>query len=210
MGIELIGFIAVVLLAYLIPGPDFLLVSRYAVQHRRLGLAAALGAQSGLCIHMLTAALGLSAIAARSAELFMLIRWAGAAYLIWMGLAVLYSSRSQHRSAQADVQENIDATSRSRAFANGFLCNLLNPKAVIFFLSVLPQFIDPTVSAARQILILGVLDVLIGVAWWWGVVILMERVAQALRRPRIRQWWDWVTGSLMIGASALLVRNSPS
>ena len=97
MGIELIGFIAVVLLAYLIPGPDFLLVSRYAVKHRRLGLAAALGAQSGLCIHMLTAALGLSAIAARSAELFMLIRWAGAAYLIWMGLAVLYSSRSQHR-----------------------------------------------------------------------------------------------------------------
>ncbi|EHA15887.1 LysE family transporter [Halomonas sp. HAL1] len=67
---ELVGFIAVVLLAYLIPGPDFLLVSRYAVQHKQLGFTAALGAQSGLCLHMLMAAMGLSAIAAQSAELF--------------------------------------------------------------------------------------------------------------------------------------------
>lgn len=210
MGIELIGFVAVVLLAYLIPGPDFLLVSRYAVKHRRLGFAAALGAQSGLCIHMLMAALGLSAIAARSAELFMLIRWMGAAYLIWMGLTVLYSSRSQYRSEQVDAQEATEVASRSRAFANGFLCNLLNPKAIIFFLSVLPQFINPAVGAVQQILILGVLDVLIGIAWWWGVIIIMERVARVLSRPHIRRWWDWVTGSLMIGAGALLARNSPS
>ncbi|WP_438767143.1 LysE family translocator [Kushneria sp. TE3] len=210
MGIELAGFVAVVVLAYLIPGPDFLLVSRYAVQNKRLGLAAALGAQSGLCIHMLVAALGLSAIAAQSAEFFMIVRWLGAAYLIWMGLCVLRQSR--HQSASSDVQKQgvqkeQALTGHRRAFANGFLTNLLNPKAIVFFLSVLPQFMNLAGDAVRQILILGVLDVAIGVVWWWGVVAVMQQLAGMLKRPAVRQWWDRITGGLMIGAGALLARN---
>lgn len=205
MGIEFFGFIAVVLLAYLIPGPDFLLVSRYAVQDKRLGLTAALGAQSGLCAHMLVAAIGLSAIAAQSAGFFMIVRWLGAVYLVWMGITVLHSSR--HQAASSDVQKERVLIGHRRAFANGFLTNLLNPKAIVFFLSVLPQFMDPAADAVRQILILGILDVAIGIFWWWGVVIVMQRVASVLKRPAIRQWWDRITGGLMIGAGALLARN---
>ncbi|REC96433.1 LysE family translocator [Kushneria indalinina] len=210
MGIELVGFIAVVVLAYLIPGPDFLLVSRYAVQEKRLGLAAALGAQSGLCVHMLVAALGLSAIAAQSAEFFMIVRWLGAAYLVWMGITVLRQGR--HHTASSDVQsEKVQSeqvlNGHRRAFANGFLTNLLNPKAIVFFLSVLPQFMDPAGDAVRQILMLGVLDVAIGVVWWWGVVAVMQQVANVLKRPRVRQWWNRITGGLMIGAGALLARH---
>ncbi|TMU27151.1 LysE family translocator [Halomonas sp. ATBC28] len=203
---ELVGFIAVVLLAYLIPGPDFLLVSRYAVQHKHLGFAAALGAQSGLCLHMLMAAMGLSAIAAQSAEFFVVIRWVGAAYLIWLGISVLRKSE-QHQIVQDEVQCEDACTGHCRAFVSGFLTNVLNPKAIVFFLSVLPQFMDPAADVVRQILILGVLDVVIGVVWWWGVVWLMQRVADILRKPNIRQWWDRVTGGLMLGAGALLARN---
>ncbi|WGI26224.1 LysE family translocator [Halomonas alkaliantarctica] len=203
---ELVGFIAVVLLAYLIPGPDFLLVSRYAVQHKQLGFTAALGAQSGLCLHMLTAAMGLSAIAAQSAEFFIVIRWVGAAYLIWLGISVLRKSE-QHQIVQDELQCEDACTGHRRAFVSGFLTNVLNPKAIVFFLSVLPQFMDPTADVVRQILILGVIDVVIGVLWWWGVVWLMQRVADTLRKPNIRQWWDRVTGGLMLGAGALLARN---
>lgn len=205
MNLELIGFIAVVLLAYLIPGPDFLLVSRYSVLSKRLGFTAALGAQSGLCVHMLIAAAGLSTIAAQSAELFLVIRWLGAAYLIWLGINALRTS--QYRVATNELDRANGVTEHHRAFANGFLTNLLNPKAIVFFLSVLPQFMDPAAGAVRQILILGVLDVVIGIAWWWGVVLLMQRVAGALRRPQIRQWWDRITGGLMICAGTLLARN---
>lgn len=202
---EFVGFIAVVLLAYLIPGPDFLLVSRYAVQHKHLGFYAALGAQSGLCVHMLMAALGLSTIAAQSAGIFGVIRWMGAAYLIWLGITVL--RQSQPQSAHHVSQRDHVCAGHRRAFVNGLLTNLLNPKAIVFFLSVLPQFMDPTADVLHQILILGVLDVAIGIAWWWGVVWLMQRVAHTLHRPHVRQWWDRATGGLMLGAGALLARN---
>ncbi|MEN6669985.1 LysE family translocator [Psychrobacter sp. B38] len=205
MEIEFVGFIAVVLLAYLIPGPDFLLVSRYAVQERRLGLIAALGAQSGLCIHMLIAAVGLSAIAAQSAEFFNIVRWLGAAYLVWMGINVLRQSR--HPIASNEVQKEDFSNNYRRAFVNGFLTNLLNPKAIVFFLSVLPQFMNPAADAVRQILVLGVLDVVIGVVWWWGVVAIMQQVAGVLRKPLVRQWWDRLTGGLMISAGVLLAKN---
>lgn len=205
MGLEFVGFIAVVLLAYLIPGPDFLLVSRYAVQGKRLGLMAALGAQSGLCVHMFIAAMGLSAIAAQSAEFFMIVRWLGAAYLVWMGIGVLRNSRQETTSSEPQKERVV--TGYRGAFASGFLTNLLNPKAIVFFLSVLPQFMDPAAGAVRQILILGVLDVAIGVFWWWGVVAVMQQLASVLKRSSVRQWWDRITGGLMIGAGAMLARN---
>ena len=145
---ELAGFIAVVLLAYLISGPDFLLVSRYAVQLKQLGFTTALGAQSSLCLHMLMAAMGFSAIA-RKLQIFLVIRWIGAAYLIWLGITVLRKSE-QHPIAQDEVQCEDACTGRRRASASGFLTNVLNPKAIVFFLAYyLNSWIQPLMSCVR-------------------------------------------------------------
>ncbi|MFD7298346.1 LysE family translocator [Streptomyces sp. NPDC059897] len=127
------------MLAYLIPGPDFLVIVRAGAWDTALGRAAAWGAQSGLCVHMCAAALGLSVIAARSAYAFTVIKLAGAAYLVFLGIRALLAARSgaaparPHRAPTADRKR--PGTFRS-SFTEGFLTNVLNPKAALF-LSVL-------------------------------------------------------------------------
>ncbi|MGY1456784.1 LysE family translocator [Streptomyces sp. SS8] len=91
--VGLAGFLGVVLLAYLIPGPDFLVITRAAVRRPGLGRAAAMGAQAGLCAHMLAAVLGLSVVAARSSVAFAAIKLAGAAYLVFLGVRALVAVR---------------------------------------------------------------------------------------------------------------------
>lgn len=170
---------------------------------------------------MMVAAMGLSAIAAQSAEFFMIVRWLGAAYLVWMGIGVLRNSRQETTSSEPQKERIV--TGYRSAFASGFLTNLLNPKAIVFFLSVLPQFMGPAGNAVRQILILGVLDVAIGIFWWWGVVAAIQQIAGILKKaigaPVVgshHRWaddrrWD-VTGQkrheLIIALVCAIERNS--
>ncbi|MFE7854534.1 LysE family translocator [Streptomyces sp. NPDC057403] len=195
MSVDLIGFLGVVLAAYVVPGPDFLVVLRSAAEHPLKGRAAALGAQAGLCVHMLAAALGLSLIAARSPVVFDVVRLLGAAYLVYLGIRAVSAARRAIRERRAGQAETCGAGAertgtvdpsagdtegaatplrspegeaghrlRQSGFTQGLLTNVLNPKAALFFLSVLPQFVHGGGSTTRQIFFLGSLDVLIGVA----------------------------------------------
>jgi threonine/homoserine/homoserine lactone efflux protein len=215
MSVDLVGFLGVVLVAYLVPGPDFLVVVRSAVEHPARGRAAAVGAQTGLCVHMLAAALGLSLIAARSPVVYDAIKLLGAAYLVHLGIrAVLAARRTackrRTETAAADGQEgptalrtpSSDGQARGRwrsGFTEGFLTNVLNPKAALFFLAVLPQFVHGGGSTARQVFFLGFLDVLIGVVYWFAVVVVAARLRAFLARPKIRHRWELTTGWLFIG-----------
>lgn len=199
---DLVGFLGVVLLAYLVPGPDFLVVVRSAARRSALGRAAALGAQSGLCVHMAAAALGLSVLAARSAYAFTLIRLAGAAYLVFLGVRALLAARRADRPVAAPDRGRVPRRERSTrrgSFAEGFLTNVLNPKAALFFLSVLPQFVDHGAGGVTgQIFLLGAVDVVVGVGYWLALVVVAARLGALLERPRVRRAWERVTGWLFV------------
>ncbi|MFE0434065.1 LysE family translocator [Streptomyces nigra] len=206
MSVDLVGFLGVVLLAYVVPGPDFLVVLRSATEHPTKGRAAALGAQSGLCVHMLAAAVGLSVVAARSPVIYDAIRLGGAGYLVYLGVRAVLAARrtarprgTQRQAIAPVVTGGGGSGSRWRSgFRQGLLTNVLNPKAALFFLSVLPQFVHGSGSPARQIFLLGILDVLIGVAYWFGLVAVAARLRALLARPAIRHRWELTTGWLFI------------
>ncbi|MER7400906.1 LysE family translocator [Streptomyces sp. NPDC000070] len=196
---DLVGFLGVVLLAYLVPGPDFLVIVRAAARRPALGRAAAYGAQTGLCVHMCAAALGLSVIAARSAQAFTAIRLAGAAYLVCLGVKALLEAREGRRRPPVAT---VTSTGRRDSFVQGFLTNVLNPKAALFFLSVLPQFVDRGGLLTEQIFLLGVLDIVIGVGYWLALVRVAARLRGVLGRPAWRRRWERITGCLFIAVGA--------
>ncbi|MCO1657410.1 LysE family translocator [Pseudonocardia humida] len=205
-GINWWGFVGVVLVAYLVPGPDFAVVLRSAARRPRAGVAAAAGAQVGLCAHMVLAVVGLSVVLARHPDALTAIRVLGGAYLLYLGgRLIIPTLRRRGRSPAAE-----EPVSTRSAFAHGLFTNLLNPKAVLFFAAVLPQFVVPGVApVAVQVAALGLLDVLLGVLPWSIVVALGVRVAGVLRRPRVRRWWDRVTGTALagLGGGLVLVRE---
>ncbi|MFE9458542.1 LysE family translocator [Streptomyces californicus] len=214
MSVDLMGFLGVVLVAYVVPGPDFLVVFRSAIEHPAKGRAAGLGAQAGLCVHMLAAAIGLAVIAARSPAVYGAIKLLGAAYLVHLGVRAVLSARRVGRERRAGGERPAAHEPRDDAapatgpepagarwrsgFAQGFLTNVLNPKAALFFLSILPQFVDGAGSTTRQIFFLGILDVLIGVVYWFAVVAVAARLRALLARPKVRRRWELTTGWLFI------------
>jgi threonine/homoserine/homoserine lactone efflux protein len=142
----------------IVPGPAVLyILTRSVSQGRTAGLVSAVAVNVGSLVHVLAAVVGLSVILAQSAVAFNVIKWAGVAYLAWIGVRTLRSSDAVF-SAPTTAP-----TSLRRVFIQGVLVNILNPKVAIFFLAFLPQFIDPTSSnAAFQSLILGLTLVTIG------------------------------------------------
>lgn len=212
MSVDLTGFLGVVLVAYVVPGPDFLVVVRSAAENPAKGRAAALGAQTGLCVHMLAAVAGLSLIAARSPMVYDAVKLLGAAYLVYLGIRAVRAARmtARERGAETAAADGLegpaaasvpDEPTRGRwrpGFVEGLLTNVLNPKAALFFLSILPQFVHGGASVARQILFLGVLDVLIGVVYWFALIAVASRLRDLLARPKIRHRWELTTGWLFV------------
>ena len=188
-------FIGAGLLLNLTPGPDMLFIVGHAAAHgRRAGVLAALGVSTGCMVHVLLAALGVSALLATSAFAFTLLKWLGAAYLVWIGLHLL------RRPAAAAVRVVPPAAS---VFRQGIVTNVLNPKVALFFLAFLPQFIVPDAPSQVQAFItLGLLFTLNG---------MLVCVAIALLAGIVRERWfgggatgaaPWLkraTGALFIG-----------
>jgi threonine/homoserine/homoserine lactone efflux protein len=151
---------ALACLAFLaIPGPSvFYIVTRSLVQGRRAGVTSMLGVQAGGLVHVVAAAFGVSALIASSAAAFTVVKYAGAAYLVFLGVRKLLAR---------DIEEPLfvlDRASTARLFGHGVVVNVLNPKTALFFLAFLPQFVDPNAGpVAPQMLVLGLLLVSLGV-----------------------------------------------
>ncbi len=206
----LIGFLAAVALAYVVPGPDFAIILRYSARGRRWGRAAAFGVICGLCVHLTLAVLGLSALLAQSEVAFTVVKLVGAAYLILLGIQSLLAARKPNRpgGAEGAVAPGSGSPPRLRpAFVQGFLTNVLNPKAALFFLSLLPQFIDPAAPVLPQTALLGTITVAFGVGWWMLFVALTGRISEWLARSTVRRWLDGVTGVFFIGLGIRLART---
>ncbi|MCG5216166.1 LysE family translocator [Streptosporangium sp. KLBMP 9127] len=150
-------FIATSLILVVSPGPNHLyIIARGVAQGRSAGLASALGVEAGTLIHIAAAAAGLSYLIAQSATLFTLVKWAGVGYLIYLGIRTL--------TGKDDVDgERVAPQPLRRVFLEGVLVNVLNPKVILFFLALLPQFVDQEAgSPALQIVVLGLTLLLLG------------------------------------------------
>jgi len=149
---EWLVFAGAALLVVLTPGPNMVyLVSRSVCQGRRGGFISLLGVVAGFLVHMLAAAVGLTALLLAVPLAYELLKWAGAAYLLWLAWQALRPGACSPFDPRP-----LPADSPARLFAMGFLTNLLNPKIAVFYLSILPQFIDPeSGSVFAQSLLLG-------------------------------------------------------
>ena len=163
---DLALFIVSALLLNIAPGPDSLLImTRSASQGWRAGSAAAFGIGAGTFIHIFAAALGLSAVLATSATAFAIVKYAGAAYLLYAGLTLLFS-RGQRESKDARQTAEQPLLSYRKIFFQGFLTNALNPKVAVFFLAFVPQFIAPHApNKAQAFIVLGCIFNLNSMLW---------------------------------------------
>ena len=157
-------FIISGLLLNIAPGPDSILImTRSATQGWRAGSAAALGIGAGTCVHVLAAALGLSALLEASSWAFTVIKWVGAAYLVWIGLQMLLSRKQAGPATPTALTLSLPYR---KIFAQGFLTNVLNPKVALFFLAFVPQFIAPEAPRkALAFILLGAIFNLNGMLW---------------------------------------------
>ena len=157
----LLAFSAAALVLLMLPGPAVMyIVTRSASQGRRAGLVSVAGIHTGTLVHIAAAMVGLSAVLAASASAFTIVKLAGAGYLIWLGIQ---SIRAYRRGAGPMPTAEVEGRSLRRVYLDGVVLNILNPKTAIFFLSFVPQFVDPNASnAALTIAVLGGLFVAIG------------------------------------------------
>ncbi|WP_373387703.1 LysE family translocator [Pseudomonas alcaligenes] len=193
---DLALFVISGLLLNMAPGPDSLLImARSATQGWRAGSAAALGIGAGTCVHIVAAALGMSALLATSATAFMLVKLIGAAYLLYIGIGMLLA---RHKEAAAPGASELPALPYGRIFAQGFLTNVLNPKVALFFLAFVPQFISPDAEhKALAFLLLGAIFNFNGMLWCHFLALSTAFAQQRLQvGRRVGLWLERATGGL--------------
>ncbi|TMR08554.1 LysE family translocator [Nonomuraea turkmeniaca] len=149
-------FVSASLALVLIPGPNHLYITaRGLAQGRAAGLASAFGVEMGTLVHIAAAAAGLSYLISQSATLFALVKWAGVAYLVYLGIRAFTGEHEEGRTPPPEPLRKV--------FLEGVLVNVLNPKVALFFLAFLPQFVDPGAgSPALQVLVFGLTLLLVG------------------------------------------------
>ncbi|MBC8171888.1 MAG: LysE family translocator [Anaerolineae bacterium] len=189
-------FIAAAISLLLLPGPAVLyIVTRSIHQGRRAGIVSVLGIQTGTLFHVTAAALGLSAILMSSALAFGIIKYLGAAYLIFLGIRTLMT----RPAPTADSQ--LEPVSLKRIFSQGVIVNVLNPKTALFFFAFLPQFVDPARGAVGlQLLLLGCLFTGLAMLTDSSYALLAGTFGQWLKRSRaFARMQRYVAGTVYIG-----------
>ncbi len=204
----LLAFVAAAVVLALTPGPDMaLFLGKTLGQGRAAGFAAFFGAVTGVVLHTALAALGLSALLAASEQAFAMLKLVGALYLLWLAWAALRhgSSLALERTAQAPQP-------LSEVFLMGLGINLLNPKIVLFFVTFLPQFVDPgDAHAAGKLAFLGMTFILTAIPICAALILAADRLAGSLRGSRrVTRVLDWLFAGLMGGFAVkiLLTRAS--
>ncbi len=198
---QLAIFMAATLALNLTPGPDMLYTATRSLgQGKQAGVASALGIGAGTIVHIVAATLGLSAVLSYSAVTFMAIKYLGAAYLIYLGIKT-FRNKEQLHLGKSDSRE-----STRRIFWQGVVTNILNPKVALFFLSFLPQFVNPERgSVGLQLATLGIMFDISGVTVLLVVAFAVGHASSWLEnRPTFWKVQKWFTGSVFIALGARL------
>jgi threonine/homoserine/homoserine lactone efflux protein len=193
-------FLAAALIVAITPGPGiFYIVARTLAGGRREGLASSVGLGFGGLVHVFGGALGVSALIMASAEAFTVLKIAGAAYLIWLGLKTW-------REARIVEPSEVRTTGVRRALREGIVVEALNPKTAAFFLAFIPQFVDPSADVATQFVVLGLISVTLNtsvdlIVTHWAA----KARAGLARRPSFITRMRQLSGAVMCGLGATLL-----
>lgn len=197
------AFLLAALALCVMPGPDCMYVlGRTMAQGRRAGVMSSLGIAVGAGGHVLAAALGLSAFLAASSQAFLVLKYMGAAYLIYLGVQSFFQ-----RTGHADPALAAQAPRRDRElFFQGVLTDMLNPKVALFFLAFLPQFISPQAqNTIGAFLLLGGIVLVMGLAWDVTLVLFADRMAQRVRGSQaFERLASRVLGGVLVGLGLTL------
>lgn len=197
-----LAFVAASAVMLAIPGPTILLVISYALSHgRKVAAATVAGVALGDFTAMTASMLGLGALLAASASAFTVLKWIGAAYLVYLGIKLWRAPVGEAGAGEAE--EHAGAEPASKIFLNTYVVTALNPKSIVFFVAFLPQFFDLTHPLPPQMVILEVTFLVLATlnAALYGLLASMAR--ETVRKPGIRRIVNRTGGSLMIGAGLL-------
>lgn len=207
---EYATFAGLAVLLVLMPGPDFAVVAKNGLAHgRAAGLLTGCGVVTSLLVQGGLAAFGIAALVARSAVAFTVLKFAGALYLGFLGVQALRAALAHRGRAGAGDEGYGPAAeprrARWRGFRQGLLANLTNPKVLVFYFSLLPQFADPARPALPQVLVLAATHAAFSLLWFALVVLALDRLRTWLRRPRARLTLEGVTGVALLGFAVQLL-----
>jgi threonine/homoserine/homoserine lactone efflux protein len=198
-------FVAAALALLLVPGPAVIYVVARSVEGGRLtGFVSVLGVELGTLLHVVFAAAGLSAIVVSSAAAFSVVKWLGAAYLVWLGLRQILG----RDSGNEELPLSGGGENRFRVFSQSLLVQVLNPKVALFFLAFLPQFVDPSRGAAwTQVVVLGATLAILGLFTDGLYALLGGTAGEWIRKQRagagLRRAGRYVTGGVYIALGAV-------
>jgi len=192
-------FAATEIVLSLTPGPAVLFVLSSALRaHAKKSLGSIFGILSANTVYFGLSASGLGAVLISSYRLFFAVKWIGAAYLVYLGVRTILG-----RADVLQAEESVGAsTSAARLYRDGFVLQMSNPKAIVFFSAILPQFIDPRRPIIPQIVILGLTSVICEFAVLSSYSVAAARASTLARQPSYAKWTNRVAGSLLIGAGA--------
>jgi threonine/homoserine/homoserine lactone efflux protein len=192
----LIAFTIAAGLLTITPGLDTALILRTAAAEGwRRALAVSIGIGLGCLVWGAAASFGAGALLVASHTAYTILKWAGAAYLVWLGVNLLRKPRAGFDTGAGDGPP---AGGLGAALAKGLWNNLLNPKVGVFYVSFLPQFIPTGASPSAFGLLLTAIHVVMGLAWAGGLILATAPIARALRRPGVVKWLDRVTGGVFV------------
>ena len=195
-----LAFTAASTVLIVIPGPTILLVVSYALgQGWRTALPMAAGVALGDFTAMTVSLLGLGALLATSATVFTILKWAGAAYLVWLGIKLWRSGGT------LDAKPRMDAASSLRMLCHAWLVTALNPKGLTFFIASLPQFIDPQLPLAPQVGVFGATFLVLAFANAVTYALIASRARTVVLSPQAMGLFNKAGGSLLIGAGIATV-----
>ena len=195
---NLLLFAGVSLVVIATPGPDTALTIRNALIGRRAGVLTASGVASGQLVWALLTAFGVASVLAEHQNVLLVLRIAGGAYLVYLGIHALWGS---WRSSTAPPP--LPRTGGRRGYAQGLVSNLANPKMAVFFLSLMPQFAGPDASFPA-LAGLGLLFVVMTLLWLSIYALLVDRARKVLQRNVFRRWMDRLTGVVLVGLGVRL------
>jgi threonine/homoserine/homoserine lactone efflux protein len=194
-----LAFVATSAVLLAIPGPTVLLVISYALGHgRRSASSTVAGVALGDFTAMTTSMLGLGALLATSAELFTVLKWVGAGYLVFLGVKLW-------RAPVADAVAVTPTARPGRMFLHAFAVTALNPKSIVFFIAFLPQFLDSTAPVLPQLVIFEASFLVLATVNALTYALLASAARRTIRKPHVQRAVNRTGGSLLIGAGALAV-----
>ncbi|MBW7472531.1 LysE family translocator [Marinobacter sp. M216] len=203
------AYLVAITLLTITPGVDTLLVMRNTGRGGlRDGCVTSVGICSGLFIHATLSALGISILLVETAWAFSALKWAGACYLVWLGIASLRQAWSRNSRPKTEPREVVRRrVGTSVSFREGLLSNVLNPKTALFYMALLPQFVDPAGNAFQQSLVLASVHFLLAMVWQCGLAFAVVRFKGLGASARVKRALNAATGGFFVAMGAKLASS---